>query len=81
MFPQCLIFFCGQEVAGAIPVQHAKFAACTSAGYLAALLCYIVQWQFESKKLIRTHISLPTWHSLCSNCHSIVKDVGTRLQC
>lgn len=39
-------FSMAQEVAGVIQVQHAKFAACTSAGYLAALLYYILQWQF-----------------------------------
>lgn len=46
MLSCCVIFPVAQEVAGVTQVQHAKFAACTSAGYLAALLCYILQWQF-----------------------------------
>lgn len=38
MLSHCLAFH-GQEVAEVIGVQHAKFAACTSAGCFAALLC------------------------------------------
>lgn len=43
-------------MAGVVEVQRAKFAVCTSAGYLAALLCYILQWQFWVQKAdMNTH--------------------------
>lgn len=50
MLSHCLIFPLAQEVAGVTQAQHAKFAACTSAGYFAALLCYLLQWQFGVQK-------------------------------